>query len=225
MKTDAQIQKDVIDQLNWEPWLNAAEIGVAVKDGVVTLTGLVDTNTKKIGAEQAVRKIAGVRAVAEDIQVGISPGSIRTDAEIAAEVVRALKWHTAVMEDRINIKVEKGVVTLEGEVEWNFQRVATANAIQGLTGVQRVNNYIVVQPAIKAENIKREIVAALHRSATIDGGKITVDMIGSKVILNGRVRSLMEKEDAENAAWSAPGVSTVQNKLKVEEKEYVLGEE
>ena len=224
MKTDAQIQKDVIDQLKWEPWLNAAEIGVSVKDGVVTLTGLVDTYTKKIGAEQAVRKIAGVKAVAEDIQVGISPTFKKTDTEIAAAVVTALQWHTAIMEDRIKIKVEDGVVTLEGEVEWNFQRTATANAIQNLTGVRKVNNYIIVRPAIKPADVKREIIAAFHRSATIDGGKITVDMIGNKVILRGRVRSLMEKEDAENAAWSAPGVGTVENNLKIEE-EYAFAEE
>ncbi|MDR3714227.1 MAG: BON domain-containing protein [Puia sp.] len=219
MRTDAQIQKDVTDQLKWEPWLNAAEIGVSVKDGVVTLTGLVDTYTKKIVAEAAVRKIAGVKAVAEDIQVGLSPGFVRTDAEIAAEVVNALKWHTAVMEDRIRIKVEGGAVTLEGEVEWNFQRLAAANAIQNLIGVRKVNNFIVVRPVFKPADIKREIVAAFHRSAALDGEKIKVEMRGEKVVLTGSVRSLVEKEDAEVAAWSAAGVKTVENDLKVEEGE------
>jgi len=225
MKSDAQIQKDVMDQLKWEPWLNPAEIGVSVKDGVVTLTGLVDTYTKKIGAELAVRKIAGVKAVAEDIQVGISPGFVRTDTEIAAAVATALKWHTAVMEDRIKIKVEDGVVTLEGDVEWDFQRTAAANAIEGLTGVRKVNNFIVVRPAVKAADVKREIMAAFHRSATIDGSKISVEMIGSQVVLNGKVRSLVEWKDAEDAAWSAPGVSSVDNHLEIEEKEYAFAEE
>ena len=223
MKTDAQIHKDVIAQLEYEPWLNAAEIGVSVKNGVVTLTGLVDTYAKKTVAEQAVRKIAGVKAVAEDIQVGISPDFRKTDTEIAAAVVTALQWHTAVIEDQIKIKVEDGVVTLEGQVEWNFQRTAAGDAIQDLTGVRKVNNYIIVKPALKPADVKREIMEAFHRSATIDAQKITVDTIGNKVILRGRVRSLVEKEDAENAAWSAPGVDTVANDLEIEE--YAFAEE
>jgi len=222
MKTDSQIQKDVMAQLNWEPILNASEIGVGVKEGIVTLSGIVDTYTKKIVAEKAAKKVSGVKAVALDIQVGVSLAFKKTDSEIAAMVIDALRLHTAVQEDRIKIKVEDGVVTLEGEVEWEYQRKAAVNAIENLPGVRNVLNYITVKPKVVASDIEKKINAAFHRSATIDAEKITVETIGSKVILKGTVRSMAEKEDAEDAVWAAPGAMTVENKLYVEEEAFAF---
>jgi osmotically-inducible protein OsmY len=218
MKTDSQIQKDVMAQLNWEPILNASEIGVGVKEGIVTLSGIVDTYTKKMMAEKAAKKVNGVKAVALDIQVGVSPLFRKTDSEIAETVLNALRLHTAVQEDRIKIKVEDGAVTLEGEVEWEYQRKAAVNAIENLPGVRNVVNYITVKPKVVASDIEKKIDSAFHRSATIDAEKIRVETIGSKVILKGKVRSMAEKDDAEDAAWAAPGVITVENRLDIEEE-------
>lgn len=222
MKTDIEIQKDVIAQLNWEPILNASEIGVAVKEGVVTLSGIVDTYTKKMIAEKAAKKISGVKAVALDIQVGVSPIFKKTDSEIAATVLNALRLHTAVQEDRIKIKVEDGVVTLEGEVEWEYQREAAEDSTENLPGVRDVLNYIIVKPKALAGDLEEKIGAAFHRSATIDAQKVNVEIIGSKVILTGTVRSMAEKEDAEDAVWAAPGIITVENKLQIEEEAFAF---
>ena len=218
MKTDSQLQKDVIAQLNWEPILHASEIGVAVKDGVVTLTGIVDTFTKKIVAEKAAKKVSGVKAIAVELQVGISPVFERTDSEIAETVLNALKLHTAVKEDKIKIKVEDGLVTLEGNVEWEYQRKAAQEAVENLPGVRDVNNLVIVSPTVLAANVRKKINEAFHRSATIDAEKVQIDAVGSKVVLTGTVRSIAEKEDAEEAVWAAPGVTTVDNKLTIREQ-------
>lgn len=222
MKSDIQIQNDVIEQLKWEPGLNAAEIGVAVKNGIVTLSGIVDTWSKKIAAEDAAKKIAGVKAVAEDIQVGVSPGFRKTDAEIAEAVVFALRWNTTIPDEKIKIRVEDGVVSLDGEVEWNYLRSAAESAIEKLAGVRRINNYIKIKPSAKPNNVKQKITAAFIRSATIDSGKIMVETDGGKVILSGTVRSFAEREDAEKAAWSAPGVTSVVNNLVMEEEAFAF---
>lgn len=222
MKTDLQIQKDVMDQLEWEPFLNASEIGVAVKNGIVTLSGQVDSFAKKLAAENAAKKISGVKAIAEDIQIGVSPSYKKTDAEIAEAVVNALKWHTAVQEEKIKIKVENGVVRLEGEVEWEYQRSNAKAAVVNLAGVNGVINLIVVKPKVASSDVQKRINAAFHRSATIDASKIDAEVSGSKVTLHGTVRSYSEKEDAENAAWNAPGVLTVKNDLQIEVPEYTL---
>jgi len=222
MKSDTQIQKDVMAEINWQPMLDAAEIGVSVHEGVVTLTGIVDTYTKKIAAENAAKKVAGVKAVAEDIQVGASPSYNKSDTEIAEAVFNALKWHTAVMEDRIRIKVEKGFVTLEGEVEWDYQRSAAKLAIENLTGVRMINNFITLKPRVIASDLKAKINAALHRSAQIDANSIKVEVSGNKVILSGTVHSIKEKEDADDAAWMAPGVSAVENRIVIHFPEYAF---
>ncbi|MGZ8538956.1 MAG: BON domain-containing protein [Flavisolibacter sp.] len=213
MKNDMEIQKDVMSQLKWEPFVKASDIGVSVKDGIVTLSGMVDSYSKKIAAERAVKKVTGVKAIAEDIQIGVSPGYRKTDTEIAESVLHSLKWHTAIPDEKIKVKVEEGLVTLDGEVEWEYQRSSARNIINNLAGVKNVINNISVNPKIVASDVKTKISSAFHRTATIDAEKVQVEVIGSKVTLRGKVRSYAEREDAENAAWSAPGVATVENHL------------
>ncbi len=220
MKTDIEIQTDVMDELNWEPFINSSQIGVAVKNGVVTLSGQVDTYSEKILAEKAARKVAGVKAIAEDIQVGISPNYRKTDAEIAEAVVNALRWHTMVPDERIKVTVDNGIVALEGQVDWDYQRARAKKAIENLTGVKSVTNWITVKPRVTEDDIEQKINDAFKRSATIDSANITAEVSGNKVTLVGKVRSYAEKEDAENAAWFAPGVGKVDSKLELEEPEY-----
>jgi osmotically-inducible protein OsmY len=220
MKSDLQIQKDVIEELRWEPFLNSSEIGVAVKNGIVTLSGQVDSYSKKLIAEKAAKKVNGVKAIAEDIQVGILPASRKTDTQIAEAVLNALKWHSAIQDEKIKIKVEDGNVRLEGEVEWEYQRSSIKSAIENLAGVRSVVNLVTVKSKITPSEVQQKIKAAFQRSATIDAGKITVEVFGSKVVLHGQVRSFAEKEDAELAAWNAPGINSVESNLEIEVPEY-----
>jgi osmotically-inducible protein OsmY len=157
MRSDADIKKDVMAQLQWEPYLNTAALGVAVKDGVVTLSGQVDSYARKLAVERAARKILGVKAVAEVIKVGVSPVDRRTDTEIAQAVAAALAWHTAVQEDKIKITVEEGVVTLDGEVDWNYQRQAAVDTIKSLYGVRWVNNAITIKTGVIANDIRKKM--------------------------------------------------------------------
>ena len=159
MKTDAQIQQDVMAELKWEPFLIAHEIGVTVKDGVVTLSGQVDSYSKKLMAEKAAKKVSGVKAIAEDIQIGVSKTNVKSDTEIAAAIVNALKWHTPLMKEQIKVKVEDGYVKLEGEVEWEFQRINAKTAIENIAGVRSVANLIVVKPKLEAKDIMRDSAA------------------------------------------------------------------
>lgn len=224
MRTDNQIQKDVMEELSWEPFLNETEIGVAVKDGIVTLSGIVDTFSKKISAEKAAKRVAGVRAIAEDIQVGVSPKYRKTDTEIAETVLNVLKWNTTIPENKIQIKVENGSVKLEGEVEWEYQKVNARRAVENVTGVSSVINLITVKPKLKAMDIRQKITSAFHRNATIDADRITIEVEGNKVILSGNVRSFAEKDDAERAAWSAPGILQVESKLNVQVPELAFND-
>ncbi len=215
MKNDAQIQKDVMEQLKWDPYLNAAEIGVAVKDGVVTLSGHVDAYLKKVYAERAAKKVKGVKAIAEDIQIGVSPIGQRSDTEIAEAVVKALKWHTGVQDEHVKIKVDGGVVYLTGEVDWEFQRSNARTAIENFGGVRSIINQITVKPRISQQDIQQKIGAAFQRHASLDAQKITAEVNGSIVTLRGTVRSFAEKDDAESAVWAAPGVTYVHNNLDI----------
>lgn len=215
MKTDAQIQKDVMDQLKWEPSLTASQIGVAVKNGIVTLSGQVDSYLKKLDAEKTALKVGGVKAVAEDMQIGVSPSFRKTDPDIAEAVMNALKWHSAVQQEKVKVKVEDGIVRLEGEVDWDFQRTAAADAVKPLTGVRMVINLITLKPKAVADRVKDKISASFQRHASLDANEIEVDVYGNKVVLTGTVRSIAERQDAVNAAWGASGVTAVEDRLEV----------
>lgn len=220
MKTDVEIQKDVMEELKWELLQNANEIGVAVKDGIVTLSGTVDTYYKKLQAERAAKKVLGVKAVAQEINVQLAERGKRTDAEIASAVLNALAWHSSIPEEKIKVKVEKGWVTLEGEVEWDFQRNYSKSAVENLQGVVGISNNIRIAPKLKSADVKNKIFSAFHRSATLDSDAINITTEGSKVILTGKVRSFVEKKDAEKAAYLAPGVTQVENKLVIDTEVY-----
>jgi osmotically-inducible protein OsmY len=212
--TDEEIQRDVLAELKWDAQVQPNEIGVSVKDGVVMLTGWVDSYLKKWAAEDGAHRVAGVKAVANDIEVKLA--SERTDADIAEAAIRALQWDAAVPADKIHVTVSKGWVTLKGEVEWQFQKQDAERVVRRLTGVKGVSNLITVKPSTTPSELKKRIENALVRNAELDASKITVDVQGSKAILKGTVRAWIEKEEAERVAWSAPGITSVENRITVE---------
>jgi osmotically-inducible protein OsmY len=216
-RTDADIQLDVLNELKWDARVQPNEVGVAVKEGVVALTGWVDSFTKKWAAERAALRVRGVKAVANDIEVRLATTAERTDADIAAAATRALKWDEFVPEDRIQVLVSKGWVTLQGEVEWQYQKAAAERAVRGLTAVRGVSNLIAVRPRLRPTpgELKSKIEQALVRNAETDAERISVTVEGDKVILSGTVRSWAERHEAERAAWSAPGVVSVANRITV----------
>ncbi len=215
MKTDFEIQQDVIAELQWEPALEASQIGVSVNKGVVVLSGVVDNYYKKVLAEKATKKVVGVKAVAEEIEVRLSESGIRTDVDIAQAVLHALKWNSSIDEEKIILKVEKGVVTLEGEADWNFQKVSMQKAVESLTGVCGIINNVRVRNKVANQDIKQKIAFAFMRNAAIDSNSIEVQIIDDVVVLSGNVRSWAEKKDAERIAWASPGVTEVDNRIEI----------
>jgi len=219
MKTDAQIQQDVTNELKWNAMLSTTDITATVTNGVVTLTGTVNTYANKPAAEKACMRISGVKSVNNEIEVRVTSTSKRTDADLTEAITNTLKWHSLIPQDKIRVRVEDGWSTIEGEVEWEYQKNAARGLVDNLIGVRGVTNLVkVVPPVSTPKEIKEKLTACYARHAGIDPTKIKVEVTGSKVTLTGTVRSLAEKKEAEYTALSAPGVTHVDNLLDVSYK-------
>ena len=216
MKSDTQLQHDVLDELEWEPSIDASKIGVTAKDGVVTLTGTVHFYPDKMEAERVAKSIAGVKAVANDIEIRLPGASERNDTDIATAALNALKWHTSMPEDKVKVTVRNGWITLEGQVDWQYQRDAASDAVRVLVGVKGVANSITLAAKPKPKDVRAKIESALKRSAEVDASHVRVETHNGTIVLKGKVSSWSERSEAERVAWTAPGVATVDNRLAVE---------
>ncbi len=226
MKTDDEIRKDVMQEIRWDPQLTniAPQIGVTVKNEVVTLSGIVDYYAQKLAAENAAQRVSGVKVVATDIEVkGVKESQLKTDAQIGEAIRNALTWHSAVNEDLIHIKVDDGWVYLEGTVDWDYERKAAETAVENIIGVKGVLNKIKIKNIpVETKEVKKRITAAFHRQATVDSSNISVEVDGAVVTLTGKVRTWQERKDAEKVAWSMPGVAEVKNNLLIDSQIYAL---
>jgi len=208
-KTDSQLQHDVIAELEWEPSVDHADIGVAVNDGVVTLSGFVKSYPEKLAAEKAARRVAGVRAIAEEITTRYSFDPKTADHEIAKRILDIFAWSVSVPDDKIQVKVEQGYVTLSGTVDWHYQSDEAKKLAGKIKGVVGITNLIAVQQPVSAFDVKSRIMAAIKRQADFDAAAVTVRTEGDKVFLGGKVKAWADRKVAEQAAWAAPGVTRV----------------
>jgi osmotically-inducible protein OsmY len=215
MKSDSEIERDVKDELSWNPDLDASDIAVSVKKGVVTLTGFVRSYTDKFEAEAAAKRVSGVVAIANDIEVRMPSVDERPDPEIARDAVAAIKSQLPISSEKIKVIVKNGWITLEGQVEWQYQRSTAEHAVRRIKGLKGVSNMIQLKPHAQPSEIKRKIQEAFRRNAEVDSNRIIVEADGSEVTLKGTVRSWVEREEAERAAWAAPGVTSVVDQIVV----------
>ncbi len=215
MKSDEELERDVRDEFKWDPVLDADDIAISVKNGVVTLAGFVKRYSDRLEAEIAAKRVAGVKAVANDIEVRLPAIDQRPDPDIARDAVAALKTELPISYDRIKVVVRDGWVTLEGAVEWQYQKTTAENAVRKVKGVKGVTNVVTVKPKVEPSELKRKIMEAFKRNAEVDADRITVEANGSEVILKGTVRSWIEREEAERVAWSAPGITRVEDRIVV----------
>jgi len=213
MKTDSQLQQDVSAELQWEPSVHAARIGVEVKDGVVTLAGQVDSYAEKWSAERAAQRVAGVKAITTELKVHLTGLSKRTDADVAEAVENVLEWTSSLPAGAIKVMVEGGWVTLSGDVDWQYQRQAASDSVRYLMGVTGVSDQIDIKPSVTATAVKSDIEAALNRTSIADAKKISVAVHGSDVTLSGTVQSWDERDTATNSVWGTPGVRNVIDKM------------
>ena len=213
--TDRELKQHVENALDWEPSFDAADIGVSVDAGVVTLRGDVGSYAGRSAAERVALRVYGVKAVADDLTVRLVTGFERNDTDIAQAAVTALKWNAFIPQNRVTLTVSNGWLTLNGTLDWQYQKEAAARAVRDLTGVKGVANSITVKPHVQAGEVQAKIEAAFKRSAEIDARRVSVTATDGKVILNGNVRSWMERQEAERAAWAAPGVSQVDDRITV----------
>ena len=213
--SDESLRRNVLDELEFEPTLDATKIGVTVDHGVVTLTGHVKSYAEKIAAERTVQRVKGVRGVAQEIEVRYPSEKKNRDDEIAQRAAQIIDWDTTIPSGRVTVKVEKGWVTLGGAVEWQFQRLGAETAVRKLSGVMGVTNLITIRPRVDASNVKHRIEDALKRNAELEADGIQVAVTGGKVTLEGKVRAWHERDVAEQAAWAAPGVVTVEDRLTI----------
>lgn len=215
MRGDRKLQRDVMEELAWDPRVDAAEIGVSVESGVIILNGTVMSFPEKWAAERAAQRVKGVKAVRDEIVVKLASDSEHSDADIAVAAVNALEWNASVPRNTVKVLVEKGWITLEGTVEFHYQKTEAENAVRNLVGVTGVSNQINIKPAVSAANVKDQIERALQRAAQMNAKKIVVETHGNQIVLRGSVKSWTEREEAEHAAWAAPGVKNVQNRIEV----------
>jgi len=213
--TDKELKQHVQNAFDWEPSLDATDIGISVDAGVVTLRGNIPSYSEKVTAERVALRVFGVKAVANDLVVHLPSTFERTDTEIAQAAVAALKWNTVVPHDRVTVAVTNGWITLSGKVNWNYQKDAIARAVRDLSGVTGVINNVVVEPTVKTMDVRDKIEAAFRRSAEVDARRISVAAEDGTVILSGNVHSWAERLEAERAAWAAPGVKQVDDRLTV----------